>query len=177
MIVDTHCHVLPPDFGSRHDELAARDATYAALFPEPGGRFADAETLLRDLDAAGIDRAVAMGFGWTDPDIAAEVNDYLIRAAAAYPERITAFASVNPAWGHQAVREACRCLAAGASGIGEIHADSQQFDITAAAVMNPLMTLLRSHNAPIVVHASEPVGHQYPRKRRNDSPPLAAIRG
>ena len=164
MIVDTHCHVLPPDFGSRHDELAVRDATYAALFPEPGGRFADAETLLRDLDAAGIDRAVAMGFGWTDPDIAAEANDYLIRAAAAHPDRITALASVNPVWGDQAVREASRCLDAGASGIGEIHADSQQFDITDAAVMGPLMTLLRARDVLIVVHASEPVGHQYPGK-------------
>ncbi len=164
MIVDTHCHVLPPDFGSRHDELAARDATYAALFPEPGGRFADAETLLRDMDAAGIDRSVAMGFGWTDPDIAAEANDYLVRAAAGHSDRITAFASVNPAWGDQAVREACRCLDAGASGIGEIHADSQQFDIADAAVMGPLMALLRARDAPIVVHASEPVGHEYPGK-------------
>lgn len=164
MIVDTHCHVLPPDFGPRHDELAARDATYAALFPEPGGRFADAETLLRDMDAAGIDRAVAMGFGWTDPDVAAEANDYLVRAAAAHPDRITAFASVNPAWGDPAVREACRRLDAGASGIGEIHADSQQFDITDAAVIGPLMALLSDHDVPIVVHASEPVGHQYPGK-------------
>lgn len=172
MIVDSHCHIVPPDFGSRHHELAARDATYAALFPEPGGRFADADSLLSDMDAAGVDRAVAMGFGWTDPDIAAEANDYLIRAAAAHSDRITAFASVNPAWGDQAVREASRCLDAGASGIGEIHADSQRFDIADAAVMGPLMTLLRSRNVPIVIHASEPVGHQYPGKGSTTPPGL-----
>ena len=164
MIVDSHCHVVPPDFSSRHQELAARDATYAALFPQPGGRFADAETLLQEMDAAGVDRAVAMGFGWTDPDIADEANDYVVRAAAAHPARIAAFASVNPAWGAQAVREASRCLDAGAAGIGEIHADSQRFDIADTAVMEPLMTLLRTRGAPIVVHASEPVGHQYPGK-------------
>lgn len=172
MIIDSHCHVLPPDFGSRHDELAARDATYAALFPEHGGRFADAETLLRDMDAAGVDRAVAMGFGWTDPDLAAEANDYLLRAAADHPDRIIALASVNPRWGDEAVREASRCLDAGATGIGEIHADSQRFDIADAAVMGPLMALLRSHNAPIVVHASEPVGHQYPGKGSTTPPGL-----
>ena len=164
MIVDSHCHILPPDFGSRHDELAARDATYAALFPEPGGRFAGAERLLRDMDAAGVDHAVAMGFGWTDPDVAAEANDYLVETAVTHPDRITAFASVNPGWGPQAVREASRYLDAGASGIGEIHADTQQFDIADADLMAPLMTLLRSRNAPIVVHASEPVGHHYPGK-------------
>ena len=172
MIIDSHCHVVPPDFGSRHDELAARDATYAELFPEPGGRFADAETLLRNMDAAGVDRAVAMGFGWTDPDIAAEANDYLLRAAADHADRITAFASVNPAWGDEAVREAARCLDAGAIGIGEIHADSQRFDISDAAVMDPLMALLRSYNASIVVHASEPVGHQYPGKGSTTPPGL-----
>lgn len=164
MIVDSHCHVLPANFGSRHDELVARDATYAALFPEPGGRIADADQLLRDMDVAGIDHAIAMGFGWTDPNLAGEVNDYLIRAAAAHPDRMTAFACVNPAWGDAAVRETLRCLDAGAVGIGEIHADTQQFDIADTAVMDPLMTLLRSRDAPIVVHASEPVGHQYPGK-------------
>ncbi len=164
MIIDSHCHILPPDFGARHDELAARDATYAALFPKPGGRLADAETLLGDMDAAGVDRAVAMGFGWTDLDLAIEVNDYLIRAAAAHPDRVTAFASVNPAWGDSAVREASRCMDSGVSGIGEIHADTQGFDIADAAVMEPLMALLRERGAPIVVHASEPVGHQYPGK-------------
>ena len=164
MIIDSHCHILPPDFGSRHDDLTARDATYATLFPKPGARFADVETLLRDMDAAGVDHAVAMGFGWTDENLAREVNDYLIRAAAANPDRVTAFASVNPAWGDEAVREAARCLDAGARGIGELHADSQQFDVTDAAVIGPLMTLLKSRNAPVVVHASEPVGHQYPGK-------------
>ena len=164
MIVDSHCHILPPDFGARHDELAARDATYAALFPEPGGRFSDVDRLLRDMDAAGVDHAVAMGFGWTDPDVAKEVNNYLIRAATSHPDRITAFASVNPAWSEAASREASRCLDSGATGIGEIHADTQQFDIANADVIEPLMTLLRSRDAPLVVHASEPVGHQYPGK-------------
>jgi len=164
MIIDSHCHVLPPDFGFRHVELAARDATYAALFPKPGGRIADAESLLRDMDAAGVDHAVAMGFGWTDPDLAVEVNECLIQSAGAHRDRITAFASVNPAWGDRAVSEACRCLDAGATGIGEIHADTQGFDIADPVVMEPLMALLRSRDAPLVVHASEPVGHQYPGK-------------
>ena len=177
MIVDSHCHILPPDFGARHDELAARDATYAALFPEPGGRFSDVDRLLRDMDAAGVDHAVAMGFGWTDPDVAKEVNNYLIRAATSHPDRITAFASVNPAWSEAAAREASRCLDSGATGIGEIHADTQQFDIANADVIEPLMTLLRSRDAPLVVHASEPVGHQYPRKGLHNAPSLAAIRG
>ena len=164
MIIDSHCHLLPPDFAGRHHELAAADATYAALFPRPGGRLADTNALLRDLDAAGIDRAVAMGFGWTSPAVAAAANDYLLAAAAAHPDRITAFASVNPAWGNAAVAEAARCLHRGAAGIGELHADTQQFDITSRDTMAPLLELLQTHRCPVTIHASEPVGHQYPGK-------------
>ncbi len=164
MTIDFHCHVLPPSFAARHRELAAQDATYAALFPNPGGRIVDAETLLRDMDVADIERAVVMGFGWTDPAIASEANDYLLAASAAHPDRITAFASVNPAWGHAATEEARRCLEAGAAGIGELHADTQQFDITDLDTMAPLLDLLRDRELPMTLHASEPVGHQYPGK-------------
>ena len=166
MIIDFHCHILPPQFRDQHRELAARDATYAALFPKAGGRIADVDSLLRDMDDARIDHAVVMGFGWTDPGVAKVANDYLVSAAKAHPDRISAFASVNPAWGDAAVLEAQRCLDAGAVGIGELHADTQGYDIGDAEVMGPIMSLLRTSGALITVHASEPVGHLYPGKGR-----------
>ena len=164
MIVDFHCHVMPPDFVGRHEELSAGDETYAALFPNGAGRTADADALLRDMDRSGIDHSLIMGFGWTNPEVAASANDYLIATAAAHPDRVSAFASVNPDWGVAAVSEAQRCLDAGAVGIGELHADTQGFDIRDRAVMQPIMTLLRERGLPITVHASEPVGHTYPGK-------------
>ena len=164
MIIDFHCHVLPPQFQGRHRELAAQDATYAALFPDKRGRTADVDSLLRDMDDARIDHAVVMGFGWTDLAIAIVVNDYLVSASVAHPDRISAFASVNPAWGDAAVLEARRCLDAGAVGLGELHADTQGYDIGDPDVMGPIMSLLRDSAALITVHASEPVGHLYPGK-------------
>ena len=144
--------------------MAAQDATYAALFPDERGRSADMGLLLRDMDAAGIDHAVVMGFGWTDESIARTVNDHLVGASKAQPDRISAFASVNPAWGDAAVVEAQRCLDAGAVGLGELHADTQGYDIGDMNVMEPIMTLLRDAGMPVTVHASEPVGHSYPGK-------------
>ncbi len=164
MIIDFHCHILPPDFIGRHEELSKRDATYAALFPDGGGRTSDVDSLLRVMDRAGVDHTVVMGFGWTDGEIAAAANDYLIAAATSRPDRISAFASVNPAWGDAAVSEAKRCLDAGAVGIGELHADTQGLDISDRTVMEPIMELLRERSVPITVHASEPVGHVYPGK-------------
>ena len=164
MVIDAHCHILPPSFSSRRAEIAQRDATFAALLSSPDARIASAEDLLAAMDRDGVERAVVMGMGWTDRQTAAEANDYIIEAVGNNPGRLTGFCSVNPAWGETAVVEAKRCAAAGLAGIGELHADTQGFDITAAATMAPVMDLARSSGMPVLVHASEPAGHQYPGK-------------
>ena len=164
MIVDAHCHILPPSFAQRRRDLAARDATFAAILANPAARIADAPKLLQAMSRDGVDHAVAMGMGWADYEVAVEANDCLIEAVADNPSRITGFASVNPAWGDAAVNEAQRCAAAGLRGIGELHPDTQGIDVTDVAEMSPLMDFARSHNLPVLLHCSEPVGHQYPGK-------------
>ncbi|PKB71977.1 MAG: hypothetical protein BZY87_02735 [SAR202 cluster bacterium Io17-Chloro-G6] len=164
MVIDAHCHILPLSFAGRRAEIAQRDATFAALLADPHARIASAQDLLAAMDRDGIDRAVVMGMGWTDRHVAVEANDYIIQAVADNPSRFSGFCSVNPAWGEPAYSEAKRCLAAGLVGIGELHADSQNFDITSVASMVPIMELARSERLPVLVHASEPVGHQYPGK-------------
>jgi predicted TIM-barrel fold metal-dependent hydrolase len=167
MIIDFHCHILPPSFPSRHVELTARDATYASLFPQAGGKMATAESLLEAMDGAGITRAVVMGFGWEKEAVAREANDYLIQAVKQRPERLVGFCSVNPAWGKDRVQaEIERCAGSGLKGIGELHPDYQGFDITDWAEMAPMMESAQEIGLPVLIHTSEPVGHQYPGKGR-----------
>ena len=164
MVIDAHCHIVPPSFRLKRSELAAADATFAALFSRPDSRLAIAEELVEAMDRDGVDRAVVMGLGWTDRQIATEANDYLIQAASDYPDRLTGFCSVNPAWGKAALKEVERCAAAGLKGIGELHPDSQRIDIADKKSMAPVMDLAQSLELPVLVHSSEPVGHQYPGK-------------
>ena len=164
MIVDAHCHVLPPSFAGRREELAACDATFAEILASPSARIAGASRLLKAMDRDGVDHAVIMGMGWSNYDIAVEANDYLIDAVGANPDRLTGFASVNPAWGDAAVAEARRCADAGLRGIGELHPDTQGIDISGPAAMAPVMELARERSLPVLVHCSEPVGHKYPGK-------------
>ena len=166
MIVDAHCHLLPPSFAGRRGDLAARDATFAEILADPSARTADVSSLLAAMDRDGIDHAVVMGMGWTDHALAVEANDYIIEAVAKHPDRLTGFAAVNPAWGDAAVDEAQRCANAGLRGIGELHPDTQAFDVTSAGAMAPLMALARSLSMPVLLHCSEPVGHRYPGKGR-----------
>ena len=164
MIVDAHCHILPPSFAGRREEFAARDATFSGILASPSARIADASRLLKAMDRDGVDHAAVMGMGWSDFDVAVEANDYLIEAVCANPDRLTGFASVNPAWGDAAVAEASRCADAGLRGIGELHPDTQALDITDPAAMAPVMDLARERSLPVLVHCSEPVGHKYPGK-------------
>lgn len=161
LVIDAHCHILPPSFRDRRDEIAQRDATFAALLSNPNAKISSAEGLLSAMDNDGVEHAVVMGMGWTDPDVATEANDYIIQAVADNSSRLTGLCSVNPAWGEKAYSEAKRCLVAGLSGIGELHADTQGFDITDVAVMAPVMELVRADAFPVLVHGSEPVGHRY----------------
>lgn len=164
MIVDAHCHILPPSFAGRREELAACDATFAEILANPSARLADVPKLLGAMDRDGVDHAVVMGMGWSDYEVAVEANDYLIEAVCANPDRLTGFASINPEWGDAAVAEVQRCVDAGLRGIGELHPDTQGLDITDPATMAPVMGLALQQSLPVLIHCSEPVGHMYPGK-------------
>ena len=173
-VIDSHCHIFPESFSQHRAELSRRDATFAELFsPAVTGeaaarpaRMAAAETLIQAMDTDGVARAVVMGLGWTDMDLAREANDYIIRAVESYPGRLVGLCSVDPSWGHEAVAEIERCSKAGLKGVGELHPDTQGFHLDDRGVMAPLMDLAGRLAMPILVHTSEPVGHQYPGKGR-----------
>ena len=81
-----------------------------------------------------------------------------------HPGRLLGFCSVNPAWGEGAVKEVQRCAESGLRGVGELHPDTQGFDITDKSLMEPVMVAAGELGLPMVVHTSEPVGHRYPGK-------------
>ena len=175
MIVDFHTHLLPASFNERRADIAARDATFGALF-SAGGPMTTADDLVAAMDESGVDLSVVLGYGWCDRDVAREANDCLLDAAARHPGRIAAFCSVHPAWGDDALREVERCVDAGAVGIGELHPASQGIDLAADESIEPLAQIAAERGLLITVHGSEPVGHVYPGK--GDTTPerlLAAV--
>ena len=164
MLIDSHCHILPRRFIEQRSELLARDATLKTLFTKKRSPMAGAEALIDVMDQEEVSRAVVMGMGWTDLELAREANAYVADAVSRYPQRLTGFCSVNPAWGDEAVAEVERWAKTGSRGIGELHPDTQDFDITDGPGLAPLMEAARRLDLPVLVHASEPVGHSYPGK-------------
>lgn len=163
-MIDFHTHVFPPWTPEQRRRYLERDATFGELYTSPRAKLATAEDLLRAMDEDGVEVAVVMGIGWTDMGLAREANDYIIEAARRHPGRLVGFAGVNPAWGEKAAQEAERCALAGLRGIGELHPDTQGYDLGDPAVMGPLMEVARRHSLIVITHSSEPVGHLYPGK-------------
>ncbi|MEE8046691.1 MAG: amidohydrolase family protein [Dehalococcoidia bacterium] len=162
--VDTSTHILPEAFVSGRERISSADSTFRSLFADPKAKFAHMDDLISSMDDAGVDISVCAGFGWTDPEVARESNDYNLEAARLHPDRLVAFCSVNPLWGEDAVAEVQRCHEAGAKGIGELHPDTQGFLDADLSALAPVFDTAKELEMPVLVHASEPIGHGYPGK-------------
>ena len=123
----------------------------------------DALELLATMDEAGVSQAVMCAWPWRDPAHCREHNDYLAAASRESAGRLPWLGIVNPAEPNAAV-EVERCLALGASGIGELNADAQGFPLEDPSSFSDVAAVLREANRPVMLHASEPLGHRYPGK-------------
>jgi predicted TIM-barrel fold metal-dependent hydrolase len=162
--IDSCTHILPESFAANRDRLSRTDRTFRSLFVDPKAKFARIDELIDSMDDSGVDVSVCAGFGWTDPEVAREANNYNLEAASAHPDRLVAFCSVNPLWGEDAVDEIRRCHEAGAKGIGELHPDTQGILDADLAALAPVFDTAKELGLPILLHSSEPVGHGYPGK-------------
>lgn len=156
--------MLPESFITNREQLSRSDSTFRTLFINPKAKFAGYDDLITSMDEAGIDVSICAGFGWTNPEVARASNDYNLKAAQSHPDRLVAFCSVNPLWGEDAVEEVKRCHSAGAKGIGELHPDTQGILDADLAALAPVFDTAKDLKMPILMHASEPVGHGYPGK-------------
>jgi uncharacterized protein len=160
MLIDAHTHLFAPSQRDERADLAARDATFAEMYADPAAKMAVSGDLLAELDAAGID--VAAGFAFAHAADIDRQNRHLLEAAAASGGRVTALATVNPALpGWRA--EAEDALRAGARGFGELRPHNQGWDPLGPR-SKELCELAAAHDAVLLWHTSEPVGHRYPGK-------------
>ncbi len=164
MIVDAHTHLFDPKARSDPRLMGEKEPVFELMFGRGKARMADPEAMLGEMREAGVDAAVLCPFPWITLQRCAENNDYLLEVARTYPGRFIPLAVTNPRWGKAAVKEARRCLDAGARGLGELHGQPQGFDPGDVDTMKPLMRLALEYEVPLLIHVNEPVGHIYPGK-------------
>jgi predicted TIM-barrel fold metal-dependent hydrolase len=172
-VVDAHVHIFPEDIGRDRARWLLRDQWFNALYQNPKSRLATAEELIESMDQAGVDHAIVCGFPWSDDAHCVYHNEYMAESVRRFPDRLSWLGIVAP--GDRAGQAAGDCLAAGAVGIGELNADAQGFFWTEAARIAPVAEAAMAFDRPIMVHASEPLGHDYPGKGKATPDQLLAL--
>jgi predicted TIM-barrel fold metal-dependent hydrolase len=159
-VIDAHTHAFPPAIVERRADFCARDPWFYDLYTNPAVRLAAPEDVLASMDAAGVERSLLCGFPWRDPGLCREHTSWLAEVCARWPERLSFLGIVVPN-APDAARDAQRAFELGAVGLGEFNADAQDFDLRAPAALAEVLDLCKQLDQPIMLHASEPVGHAY----------------
>jgi predicted TIM-barrel fold metal-dependent hydrolase len=164
MMIDFHTHVFPPQIKKNRRKYIEADPCFALLYSQKDTRLATADELIASMDKEGVDISVIANIGWTTHELCVETNDYILESIARYPNRLIGFGAVQPLSYEAAIAEIERCVSGGIKGIGELRPDVQLVDLSDSQVITPFMESLRKHKLILLIHASEPVGHEYPGK-------------
>ena len=146
------------------ERYIGRDPLFARIYANPKARISDCENLIAKMDEEGIDRAVVMNANWSSLDLVRETNDYILESIARYPKRLIGFCSLPPTTDDERIAELERCIRAGVKGIGEMRPEFQGLDKGDEPVLDSIIKIALKHKLILCIHASEPVGHDYPGK-------------
>lgn len=106
MIIDTHSQLFTGEAIDGFPEEMA--AGYRAMFKEMA--MPTIEDTIRDMDAAGVDRAVIVGVDASTTFRYRVSNDLIARTVAAHPDRLIGFAGADPHMGQRACAELTRAV-------------------------------------------------------------------
>jgi uncharacterized protein len=133
MVIDAHAHIGETPYVHRTED-----------------------DLLREMDAAGVDRAVICPLGAHLAVRNREGNDLMAGAVRRHPDRFTGFLSVNPWWGPDALAELDR--AAGELELAglKLHPVVQGFHVDDDVAL-PVIERAIERALPIYIHSGTPV--------------------
>jgi predicted TIM-barrel fold metal-dependent hydrolase len=168
-IIDAHVHLYPPEVNRDPAAWAAahRENHWAELCTrrrkngQPVQGFPSVDQLLRDMDAAGVGKAVLLGWYWENHATCVEHNNCYASCLKVHPARFAAFATVHPAAGESALDEVRRARDAGFSGLGELSPHSQHVSLS-DPLWRKIMTLAGELKMPVNLHVTDPESKPYP---------------
>ena len=169
-LIDCHVHLYPAAVnrdpagwaqahGERHWAALCtrrrRDGRAVQAFPSMA-------KLLRAMDTAGIVRAVLLGWYWENAASCAAQNRFYAKCVRAHPDRLSAFATVQPAAGRkEALAEVRRAHGEGLVGLGELSPHSQGYGVDDAA-FGAVLELAGELRLPVNLHVTDPDSGTYP---------------
>jgi uncharacterized protein len=173
-IVDSHVHFFPEEvsadpvkWGTEH-----REPWWTSSVAPVGRRsvqgWANAAVMLRDMDRAGIEKCVLLGWYWENQETCDLQNAWLNDLIKEHPDRFLAFATVQPRAKQAALDSLERALDAGFCGIGELFPQAQEFGYN-DPYFSRVLQIAADRGTPVNLHITDPL---IPTKAVTRSTPL-----
>lgn len=169
-VIDAHVHLYP-------DEVNRAPATWAEVAGErkwaqlctrrrKDGRavqgFPCVAELLAEMDRAGVERAVLLGWYWERAETCAAQNRFLAACVRAHPDRLSAFGTVQPAAGSEAaLAELTKMRDEGLVGLGELSPHSQGYAVDDPG-LGEVLARAGEWGWPVNLHVTDPKSRDYP---------------
>ncbi len=169
-LIDVHVHLYPPEVNRDPAAWATAcgEAHWAALCTrrrKDGSRvqgFPSVDQLLHAMDAAGVARAVLLGWYWERPETCQMQNRYYADSVRAYPDRLAAFATIHPGAGlEQTMGEIWLARDSGFLGLGELSPHSQGYGLQ-DPVFRAALGRAGEYGMPVSLHVTDPGSRDYP---------------
>jgi predicted TIM-barrel fold metal-dependent hydrolase len=165
MIIDAHTHIFPSFIRNKRESFFPGEPAFELLYGAESSKMEGASDLIASMDKEGIDVSVVFGFPWKKTDYFRRHNDYIIEAVLSNPERLIGLSCFDPL-SPDAAKEAERCFAPGLKGVGELAVYDSPLTDDIISKMSDVMAVCLEHDAPLLIHTNEPVGHKYPGKQQ-----------
>lgn len=160
-VIDAHIHMYPP-------EVAVDPAGWGAAHAEPewtarvapkGRRsiqgWADPKRLLLDMDQAGVEKAVMLGWYWERQETCDLQNGWYAEWIRTHPTRLLGFAAVQPSAGQRSIDSLERALDSGLCGIGELLPGARGSILT-DPWWGRVFEIAAARAVPVTLHATDP---------------------
>lgn len=168
-IIDAHVHLYPLTTSrepvawalSRGEKHWAQLCTRRRQNGDAVQHFPSVDELLREMDTAGVEKSVLLGWYWEKPETCVWQNRFYAECVRAHPDRLAAFATVHPESGPAAIEEIWRAKGEGLIGLGELSPHSQGF-ARDHAVLEDILGLAGELQMPVNLHVTDPASRPYP---------------
>ena len=170
MQIDAHVHLYPAEANAdpagwaaaRGESLWATLVTRVRRDGGPVQSFPSVDELLREMDRAGLQRAVLQGWYWQNPATCRLQNRFFADCIRAHPDRLLAFAALHPGAGFwPALEEMHRARDAGFAGFGELSPHAQGMGVD-DAVREEMLVLAGDWKMPVTFHVTDPDSKAFP---------------
>jgi predicted TIM-barrel fold metal-dependent hydrolase len=160
-IVDAHVHVYPAEVAADPEGWGAAHGEPAwTVCVAPGRRrsiqgWADPDALIADMDRAGVEACVMLGWYWERQETCDLQNGWYADWIQRHPGRLLGFATVQPSAGQRSIDALERALDAGLCGVGELLPRP-----AGGFLVDPwwrrVFETAAGRNVPVTVHATDP---------------------